>query len=239
MLPLKDTIPSRSFPLVNWILIGLNVSVFLIELSAAASGQVDALIQSYGVVPWRFLYYRDAPQYATLLTSMFLHGGWVHLFSNMLALYIFGDNVEDRMGPAKYLVFYLLCGIAAGLTHIYFNRNTTLPSIGASGAIAGVMGAYLVLFPHARVLTFIPVFFYPLIIEVPAVTYLGVWFISQLFSGTLEIAHSAYSPEMRDQGGVAWWAHAGGFVAGALLVWLFAPPQTRPRKRYADEYSPW
>src|SRR2546430_839845 len=133
MIPLKDTIPSRSFPIVNWILIALNVLAFMGELSA------------------------DAREFATLFTSMFLHGGWFHLFSNMWALYIFGDNVEDRMGPVPYLIFYLLCGLAAGMTHIYFNRNSTMPSLGASGAIAGVLGAYLLLFPHARIIALIPI----------------------------------------------------------------------------------
>jgi membrane associated rhomboid family serine protease len=236
MLPIKDTVQSRSFPLVNWLLIGLNVVAFLMELRAGRN--IEELVYVLGVIPSSFLEQPDAHEYMTLLTSMFLHGGWFHLFSNMLALYIFGDNVEDRMGPVRYLLFYLLCGVAAGLVHIHFNPHSTVPTIGASGAIAGVLGAYLMLFPAARVITMVPVFFMPYFIELPAVVYLGVWFLSQLLNGTLAIV--AAQPTM---GGVAWWARAGGFVAGAVLVWLFAvmTPTAPPRRRvaYADEYYPW
>jgi membrane associated rhomboid family serine protease len=239
MVPLKDTVPSRSFPLVNWMLIGLNVFMFMAELSAASRGQVEAMIHDFGIVPARFLAYPGPRELSTLITGMFLHAGWLHLFSNMLALYIFGDNIEDRMGSAKYLVFYLLCGILAGVAHIVFNTSSTVPSVGASGAIAGVLGAYLILFPHSTVITLIPVFFYPIFVEIPAVIYLGVWFLSQMISGTMQIVHTIYSPEARAQGGVAWWAHAGGFIAGALLVWMFATPQRKLRPRYADEYYPW
>jgi membrane associated rhomboid family serine protease len=239
MLPLKDTIPSRSFPIVNWILIALNVLAFMGELSADARGQAQELIYNFGVIPARFLEFHDPREFATLFTSMFLHGGWFHLFSNMWALYIFGDNVEDRMGPVPYLIFYLLCGLAAGMTHIYFNRNSTMPSLGASGAIAGVLGAYLLLFPHARVIALIPIFIFPFFFEVPALVYLGFWFLSQLLNGTLEIVHTVYSPDVRQAGGIAWWAHAGGFVAGLLLVWPFTAPRSKVRRRFADEYQPW
>jgi len=239
MFPIKDTVQSRSFPIVNWLLIGLNAVMFTAELSADARGQGQALIEEFGVVPARFLHYCDAYEVGTLITSMFLHGGWFHLFSNMWALYIFGDNVEDRMGPVKYLIFYLLCGLAAGITHIVFNRYSTMPSVGASGAIAGVLGAYLLLFPSARIIALIPIFIYPLFVEIPAVFYLVFWFVSQLLNGTLEIVQTAYGPEARAQGGVAWWAHVGGFVAGMALVWPFAVPKRKLRKRYADEYYPW
>jgi len=239
MIPLKDTIPSRTFPWVNWMLIALNVLMFMVELSADAHGAAEALISTFGAIPARFLYYRDAHELSTLITSMFLHGGWAHLFSNMLALYIFGDNVEDRMGPARYLIFYLICGLIAELTHIYFNRDSTMPSIGASGAIAGVLGAYLLLYPHARVFTLIPVFFIPFFVEIPAVVFLGFWFISQLLNGTLEIVHTIYSPEARHAAGIAWWAHAGGFIAGALLVWPFSKPERKMPKKYPDEYYAW
>jgi membrane associated rhomboid family serine protease len=239
MIPLKDTVPSRSFPVINWLLIALNVWMFMGELSAAARGDVQHLLTIWGVVPARFLQYRDSHELATLITSMFLHGGWFHLISNMWALYIFGDNVEDRMGPARYLVFYLLCGIAAGVTQIYFNPTATLPGIGASGAIAGVLGAYLLLFPYSRVITLVPIFFYPLFLEIAAPIYLVVWFLSQLLNGTMEIAQTIYGPEGRQQGGVAWWAHAGGFVAGMILVHLFTSSQRQPRKRYADQYYAW
>jgi membrane associated rhomboid family serine protease len=239
MFPLKDTIPSRSFPIVNWMLIGLNIVVFLGELKANSRGILEALVFAFGVIPARFAIYHDAHELATLFTSMFMHGGWMHLLSNMLALYIFGDNIEDRMGSAKYLIFYLLCGLAAGLTHIYFNINSTMPSIGASGAIAGVLGAYLLLFPRSRVITLIPIFILPFFVEIPAIVYLGFWFVSQLFNGAMQIVQSAYTADAMETGGVAWWAHIGGFVAGMLLVWVFAAPEQKPRKSFVDEYYPW
>lgn len=233
MIPIKDTIPARAVPLVNWILIGLNVFVFMGELSAGPN--LDWLVASLGVIPLRFMEYHDAREIMTLFTSQFLHAGWFHLFSNMLALYIFGDNVEDRMGPARYLVFYLLCGAAAGLVHIWFNPYSRLPTIGASGAIAGVLGAYLVLFPFSRVITLVPIFFMPYFIELPALIYLGIWFLSQLLSGVASLSISAYQLS----GGVAYWAHAGGFVAGLALVAFFAQSKRRIRRRYYDEYFPW
>ncbi len=150
MLPLKDTVHSYSFSVVNWLLIAANVLCFLIEL--AAGPQIEALITALGVVPRRFLLDPGPQQIVTLFSSMFLHGGWLHLLSNVLALYIFGDNVEDRMGRWRYLVFYLLCGVAAALTHIFTNPGSPVPTIGASGALSGVLGAYLVLFPTARVI---------------------------------------------------------------------------------------
>jgi membrane associated rhomboid family serine protease len=242
MLPLKDTVHARTFPLVNTMLIGINVFVFLMEVSMGP--RAERLVFRLGVIPVAFLREGGYFEYATLITSMFLHGGWLHLFSNMLALYIFGDNVEDRMGPVRYLVFYLACGIAAGLVHIYFNQSSAIPTIGASGAIAGVLGAYLILFPFARVITLIPIFIFPWIVEIPALIYLGIWFLSQLLSGTAEIVSNTYE----EQAGVAWWAHAGGFVAGTILVMLFAKPvvarrapQRQPvyRRAFADEYYPW
>jgi membrane associated rhomboid family serine protease len=164
---------------------------------------------------------------------MFLHGGWMHFLGNMWTLYLFGDNVEDRMGPVRYLVFYLLSGLAAGLTHYLTDPGGTVPTIGASGAIAGVLGAYCLLFPLARVITLVPVFFFPFIFEVPAVFYLGIWFVSQLYSGTLALM----SPQYYE--GVAWWAHVGGFVAGMVLLPLFKKSREEYRHYYADEYWPW
>ena len=186
-----------------------------------------------GVVPRRFLTDPGPEQVMTLLSSMFLHGGWLHLLSNMLALYIFGDNVEDRMGPWRYLVFYLLCGLAAALTHIFTNPASPIPTIGASGALSGVLGAYFVLFPTARVYTLIPIFFLPWFVEIPAVVYLGFWFLSQLLNGTLAIVAG-----MQGYGGVAWWAHAGGFVAGVVLVRFFVR-RRGTRRVYVDAHWPW
>jgi len=212
-------------------LIALNFLVFLTILSFGPYAERTVFL--LGVVPLRLLVHPDLGQAATLVTSMFLHGGWAHLFSNMLALYIFGDNVEDRMGSLRYLAFYLICGIAAALTHVFFNSTSRIPTIGASGAISGVLGAYLVLFPRARVITLLPWFFLPWLVEVPAVTYVGIWLASQLFNGVLAVVTGAQA-----FGGVAWWAHIGGFCAGFVLVYLFA--SRRPARRaYLDEYFPW
>lgn len=231
MIPLKDTVQSRSFPIVNWILIVTNVLVFLMELSLGP--RVEAFIAAFGVVPARLLSAPGLSQLLTILTSMFLHGGWLHLISNMLALYIFGDNVEDRVGHGRYVVFYLVCGLIAALTHIAFSSTSAAPTIGASGAISGVLGAYFVLYPSARVTTLIPIFILPWFVEIPAIVYLGFWFLSQLLNGTLAIVAGAQA-----FGGVAFWAHVGGFVAGLLLV---KPFQQRRyvRRAYVDEYWPW
>lgn len=232
MLPLRDTIRSRSFPLVNTGIILVNILVFLFE--ASLGPEVIRLMRIFGVVPARFLTHTNLVQFITLFTSMFLHGGWAHIISNMLALYIFGDNVEDRMGHLRYLVFYLLCGFVAGLVHIYFNPLSRVPTVGASGAISGVLGAYLVLFPTSRVITLVPFLFWPIFVEIPAVFYLGMWFISQLLNGAFALAASGF---VQAYGGVAWWAHVGGFVAGLALVRLFA--RRRVRRWYPDEYWPW
>jgi membrane associated rhomboid family serine protease len=160
---------------------------------------------------------------------MFLHGGWLHLIGNMWYLWIFGDNVEDRVGHIRFLAFYLLCGFGAGIAHTIINANTAVPSIGASGAIAGVLGAYLVSYPFARVLTLVPLFIFIQIIEIPAVIVLGLWFVIQFFNGTAALA----STTAASAGGVAWWAHVGGFLLGVLLIGLFP---RRGRQRY-DSYS--
>jgi membrane associated rhomboid family serine protease len=231
MIPLKDTVHARSFPIVNWLLIGVNIFMFLVEISLGP--QLEEFIAALGVVPARLLAVPSLGQVLTIFTSMFLHGGWFHLFSNMLALYIFGDNVEDRMGHGRFLVFYLICGIIAAITHVAFNVTSPVPTIGASGAISGVLGAYFILYPRARVITLVPIFILPWIVEIPAIIYLGFWFLSQLLNGTLAIVAGAQT-----FGGVAFWAHVGGFLAGTLLVGMFAH---RPyvRRVYVDEYYPW
>ncbi len=231
MIPLRDTIRSKTFPVVNWSLIVLNVLVFLVE---ASTPHVNALVKTWGVVPARVLLHPNLHAVLTLFTSMFLHGGWSHLISNMLALYIFGDNVEDRMGSGRYLLFYLLCGLAAALTHIAFNPTSTLPTVGASGAISGVLAAYVVLFPTASVITLIPIFFWPWFVEIPALLYIGGWFVSQLFNGMLSVVSGAQA-----FGGVAWWAHVGGFVMGLLLLPAFKRRQPRIQYFYPDEFFPW
>ncbi len=231
MIPIRDTIRAQHFPVVNVLLILLNAAVFLYEVSLGA-GALDRLIFTYGLVPSHFWATKGVAEWLPIFTSMFLHGGWLHIIFNMLALYIFGDNVEDRLGHGRYLIFYLLGGTLAALTHLLAYRTSDVPTIGASGAIAAVLGAYLVLYPRARVLTLIPVFIIFPIIEVPAVFFLGFWFLSQLLTGM-----SALSTNTFQGGGVAWWAHVGGFVSGALLVWVFAP--RGPRRSYPDEYRPW
>jgi membrane associated rhomboid family serine protease len=231
LFPLKDTIRSRSFPLVNWVLIAVNLLVFIFE-SSLDQTEVSQLFLSYGLIPARFEA-TDPASILTLFTSMVLHGGWLHLISNLWALYIFGDNVEDRMGSARYLIFYLLCGVVAGFAQVFITANQSVPGIGASGAIAGVLAAYLVLFPRARVITLVFLFFFITFIEIPAVLYLGFWFFSQIFSGVMALG----APD--SVGGIAYWAHIGGFLGGLSLVLLFA---RRPRAQYRwhpDEFKPW
>ncbi|GAB4380225.1 MAG: rhomboid family intramembrane serine protease [Calditrichia bacterium] len=231
MIPLQDTVQSRSFPVVNWILIILNVLAFMLLLSLGPRAEI--WVTHLGVVPARLLKNFGLYDLITLFTAMFLHGGWSHLFSNMLALYIFGDNVEDRLGKGRYLLFYLLCGIFATIAHIGVNPHSTVPTIGASGAISGVLAAYLLFFPSARVITLIPILFLPWFVEIPAIFYLGFWFVSQLFNGILTIVTGTQA-----FGGVAWWAHVGGFIAGLLLAPLLSFKRY-VRRVYVDEYYPW
>ncbi len=233
MFPLQDANPSRSTPAITWIIIAANVFVFLFETSLPKE-EVNSFIMQYGVVPSRFIHQFSAAEIFTLASSMFLHAGWLHLISNMWALYIFADNIEDRLGHANFLLFYLVCGIVAGITQILSGVDVTLPTIGASGAIAGVLGAYLLLFPAARIITLVPVGFIPVFIHVPAYFYLGFWFLSQMVTGWSALDHSALAEQA---GGVAWWAHIGGFVTGAILVKLLERKDYR--RFHKDEYWPW
>ena len=203
MFPVSDVIPSRTTPVVTIAIIILNAIAFLFELTLSER-DLEQFVQAFGVVPASF-------SWLTVLTSMFLHGGWLHFLGNMLYLWIFGDNVEDRLGHLRYLVFYLFCGAIAALGQSITNPYSIVPMVGASGAIAGVMGAYFVLYPHSRVLTAVFIFFYLDLVEIPAIFFLGIWFFMQLFSGVGSIGADAAS------GGVAFWAHVGGFVAGAGL----------------------
>lgn len=236
MLPIGDTIPSRNPPVAVWMLILANAFVFLLELSMPEAA-LNEFLRRFGMVPARysppflaeFLGLAE-DDYWPFLTSMFLHGGWTHILGNMWTLWIFGDNVEDRMGPLRFTVFYLLCGVAANLTHLALNPQSVIPAVGASGAIAGVMGAYFFLFPQSRVIVMFPVFFLPLFFELPAVAYLGFWALSQVFSGTLALA----GPQ--NVGGVAWWAHVGGFAAGAVLHFAFVRQRGSYRRKARDLY---
>ena len=237
MIPLRDDVPSRTFPFVNVGLIALNTLFFVMELGMGE--RLEGFLFQAAVIPalytgpdgrlnpLQLLLTSVTPDLgARVLLSMFLHGGWAHLLGNMLYLWIFGDNVEDRMGHLRFLVFYLLCGWTASYAHIWSQPASRMPSIGASGAIAGVLGAYMSLYPRARVVAVIPLgLFFPLV-QVPAIFFLGIWFLQQFLTGSLSlVARTAES------GGVAWWAHVGGFAAGIVLVGLFQRPQRRPPSR--------
>src|SRR2546421_4638050 len=232
LIPIHDDNPTRTFPYVTVGIIALNVLVFLTEPHFGRGGslQVAEYFYRWGLVPWEITHGRqlnltgclqacftNKNVYLALLTSMFVHAGPLHIAGNMLFLWIFGNNIEDTLGPGRYLIFYLLCGLIAGLVHVALNPNSVYPTVGASGAIAGVLGAYLVLFPRARVLTI--AFF--AIVPLPAVLVLGLWFVLQLFTG---------ASQQIGGGGVAWGAHVGGFIAGAILVVLFGG-RRRARER--------
>ncbi len=216
MIPLRDTAQSRNYPVVNNAIIAINILFFLIELSKGPG--LDQFIQTYGLVPARYsvpeigALYGPSQQAIAFLTFMFLHGGFWHLLGNMWFLYIFGDNIEDLLGHARYLIFYIMCGLASGLFHLLISSNSTIPTIGASGAIAGVMGAYLISYPRAKILTLIPIIVIPYFIEVPAFFFLGIWFLFQFLNAAGSSAQG---------GGIAWWAHIGGFVFGILFLKMF------------------
>jgi len=224
MIPLRDNIPSRTVPFVNYLLIALNTLVFLFELKIASipigggHSALDGFIYNFGIVPER-LFGAFFSQAHTIFTSMFIHGGWMHFLGNMLYLYIFGDNVEDNFGHVKYFFVYILCGVAAAGLQSFISPASQLPTVGASGAIAGVLGAYVILYPRARIQTLIFFIFIIRIIEIPALFYLGFWFVIQAMSGTMTLASSAAAGG-QEIGGVAFWAHVGGFIAGIIFVQL-------------------
>jgi len=213
MIPLRDIVPSRTTPVVTISIIALNVLVFVYELSLGRA--VDAFTLYYGLVPAAF-------SWTNVFTSMFLHGSFLHVAGNMLYLWIFGDNVEDRMGHGRFLVFYLLCGVAAALAQTVTAPESAIPMVGASGAIAGVMGAYFVLYPRSRIVALIPIFFFFQVVEVPAIFFLGIWFLMQFVSGVGSIVSVGQTAAT---GGIAFWAHVAGFVAGITGVALFKRPE--------------
>ncbi len=216
MIPLRDRIRSESFPFINITLIVINVIVFFYEYSLGSG--LNAFIYEYGLVPASLHSSEGAGFFDRIypfFTSMFLHGGWLHLIGNMLYLYIFGDNVEDRMGHFKYLIFYLLGGLGGAVAQVIVSINSTIPMVGASGAISGVLGAYILFFPRARILTLVPIFFFIQIIEIPALVFLFFWFFMQLFYGVASLTVT------QTTGGVAFMAHVGGFIAGFLLAKFF------------------
>ncbi len=239
MIPLQDSTPRRCPPLMTYTLIGINVLTFFFEISLPEP-ILERLFYIFGMVPAYVTQALSVGDVAvrshvllSLFTCMFLHGGWIHIIGNMWTLWIFGDNVEDVMGPFRFLAFYLLAGISASLIQIYVNPISQVPVVGASGAIAGVMGAYYVLYPRARIVLLVPILFIPFFFEVPAVFYLAFWFIEQVFSGTLSLTAPFSS------GGVAWWAHIGGFMFGMLTHRFFMMGVVRQCKRYKDEYRAW
>ena len=213
MIPLYDTVRSRKFPLVNLVLIVSNILVFLYE-QQLTSAQLERFIFTWALVP-AHLIGNPSAAWITIFTAMFLHGSWIHLLGNMWFLYIFGDNIEARLGGIRYLIFYLLSGVAAALLQTYVQPASQVPTIGASGAIAGVLGAYLVSFPRSRVASLVPILFIFTIVEIPAVIFLAIWFIIQIYSG-LFVMQGANAAN------IAWWAHIGGFVFGAVMVSFFA-----------------
>ncbi|RYU57784.1 rhomboid family intramembrane serine protease [Methylolobus aquaticus] len=226
MIPYRDTIPCRYTPWITWTLIAVNGLIFLYSslLSERVRGE---LFYRYGLVPARYTWsgweqwaHLTAPDYASFITSMFLHGSWMHLIMNMWLLWIFGDNVEDRMGGVRFISFYLLCGLFAGILQIYFSPSSLVPTVGASGAIAGVMGAFFFLYPYARIVIW--VFFLPLFVPVPAIGFVGVWVILQLYKATTGFVNAAGYAD------VAWWGHVGGFIAGTLSYRLFLLWERRP-----------
>jgi len=223
-------------------IISANVLAFFYELGLGP--KLQSFLMVYGLVPVKVTYFGQIPGIelgdvvVPFFTSMFLHGGWFHLIGNMWFLWIFGDNIEDRLGHGCFLLFYLLCGIGASVAHIAFNPESGIPSIGASGAIAGVLGAYMISFPMARVVTLVPLFFFLEVLYLPAFLFLFYWFFIQLFNGTLAIALSTQTG-----GGVAWWAHVGGFITGVVLVLLFPKSRWARQRRYIVWYDrrrgPW
>ncbi len=218
MFPVSDVIPSRTTPVVTISLIALNAFAFLYELTLN-DADLQWFVQSYGVVPAHF-------SWPAVVTSMFLHGGWLHVLGNMLYLWIFGDNVEDRLGHGLFVLFYLGCGAAAALGQVATSPLSLVPMVGASGAIAGVMGAYFVLFPHSRVLTAVFIVFFMDLIEIPAIFFLGIWFLMQFFSGVGSLGSDAAL------GGVAFWAHIVGFGVGAIAGVVWRTVESRQRERW-------
>ena len=215
MIPIRDENPTYSTPVIVYILIAINVVVFLHQMTLGSG--LEGFFQLYAVIPQELSASlngtppnQPVPELATLITSQFLHGGLMHIGGNMLFLWTFGDNIEHDLGHIKFLLFYLVCGVLAGLSHWFFGMQSTVPTVGASGAIAGVMGAYLIKYPQAKIITLLPLFIIWTTVRIPAVFFLGFWFIQQAISSVASLA-------MPEAAGVAYWAHAGGFIFGAIL----------------------
>jgi membrane associated rhomboid family serine protease len=235
MIPIGNAVPSRYPPVVTWMLIATNCLVFLFQDSLSPD-ELELLVREFALIPARYTEVfaygdpdLDVADIIPFFTMMFLHGGWLHLILNMWTLWLFGPAIEDRMGHGRYLAFYLGCGFAASLAHVVFNPTSIVPALGASGAIAGILGCYMRLFPMARVVVVVPILFIPLFFEVYAFVFIGLWFLLQLFQSTMSLLLPAAS------GDVAWWAHVGGFVAGFTLGPLLVRSEQRYRTYYPDE----
>jgi membrane associated rhomboid family serine protease len=222
MFPIRDNVPSRTYPVVTVGLIVVNVMVFIVEVAMGARG-LQRFAYSHGLIPVYVTAYGSGvgvsagQAFLPFFSAIFLHGGWLHLIGNMWYLWIFGDNVEDRLGHVRFLVFFILCGVIGNIAHYAFNHMSEVPAIGASGAVAGVLGVYLISYPGARILTLIPIFFFIQFVELPALIVLGFWFVLQFLNGLGSVVVSTAT------GGVAWWAHIGGFLGGIVIFRLFRP----------------
>ena len=236
MVPLRDNNPTKITPYVTYALIAINILVFIYELSLTPP-QLQGFFHLYAVVPRELTasfngisVNQPVPEWLTLITSQFLHGGFLHIAGNMLFLWIFGNNIEDQLGRIKYLIFYLACGVLAALAQWFFSSGSSIPSLGASGAIAGVLGAYILRFPKAEILTLIPLGFFITTFKVPAVFFLGFWFVEQALYGVASLEAPANIG--MEGGGIAYWAHAGGFVFGAILGPLLGLFSSQSEKEY-------
>jgi membrane associated rhomboid family serine protease len=227
VIPLRDSVKAKSKPFINWALIAACCNVFYRELRIGSPEQLESFIRHWAVVPVRF-WNDPIGQVFSLATAEFLHGGWAHLIGNMLFLYVFGDSVEDRMGHFRYLIFYLAVGMVANWVQAFVMRGTSLPLLGASGAIAGVLGAYFFYYPYAKVLTLIPLGIFFKIAEIPAFFFLGFWFLMQAMQGAWSMSLGVKT--LQNAGGVAWWAHASGFVAGMLAGPALSRKKTTTRR---------
>lgn len=226
MIPLRDNITGKTFPFINCFVIALNVYVFYVMLHIQNPKLLEAFVMHWAVVP-SHLFSHFSKNAFTLVTAMFLHGGWLHIIFNMWFLYVFGKRVEDQMGHLRYTMFYFAVGIIAYLIQALFYSSSAIPMLGASGAIAGVLGSYFFFYPYARVKTLIPIWFFITIREIPAFIFLGIWFLLQTLNGTMAISSQVITKQ--SMGGVAWWAHAGGFVAGLILSPVFGRKQSKYR----------
>lgn len=231
MIPVGDSIRSRTFSYVNYALILTNIIVFLYELSLGSTREQNLFFFDWGAVPVDLKDFAESPTsgnadvLVTPFTAMFIHGGWLHLLGNMVYLWVFGDNVEDSLGHIRYLAFYLMAGLAGTALQVFMDSNSQIPTVGASGAIAGVLGAYIVLYPRAMVTIYVPILIF-FTFAVPAAFLIGAWFVMQVLSGAATIGYAVGA-----EGGVAWWAHVGGFASGFVMVWVL-----RRRERVPERY---